>query len=78
MPIGRHVPGQLVYPLGKQRHLHLGRACVIFMKLKLVDGFPFFLFVQIVLLYSLTIFSTVKYNISKDNCKFTGLFLALT
>lgn len=56
MPVGRHVLGQLVYPLGEHGYLHLGRAGVLFIKPEFTYEFALFLFVQTCPL-SLTYFS---------------------
>jgi len=67
----------LVYPLGKQSHLNLSRASVPFLKLKVVYNVGLSFLVQTILLYSLTVLTKVKYNISYVNCKFMGAFLRL-
>jgi hypothetical protein len=46
MPISRHVPGQLVYPLGKHRYLNLNGTGITFTKLKLIYDFCLFNLIQ--------------------------------
>jgi len=46
MTIIRHMPGQLIYPSGKQRHLNLGGTSVSLLKPKLVYNLGLLPFVQ--------------------------------
>jgi len=46
MPVSRHVPGQLVYPLCKYRYLNLNGTGITFMELKLIYDLCFFNLIQ--------------------------------
>jgi hypothetical protein len=48
--IGSGVLRELIYPVGKQSYLNLGRACVSLMLLKLINCSLFLGFIQIALL----------------------------
>jgi len=56
VPIGHHMPRQLVYSLGKQGYLDLGRPGIVFVQLVILNDFLLFRFVQTVLLWGYVLF----------------------
>lgn len=68
--IGSGVLREMVYPVGKQSYLNLGRACIPLMLFKLINYLLFLGFIQIALLcYWYRLLSSINYNTLQNSSK---------